>query len=311
MINAEFITNIIKRYFDEKVINIKEIIGKGFVNRTFLVQTDITTYIIRAREEDAVAEYHKEKWCMEQAILLNIPTPRVLIIDKFESISFIVTTYVEGINGLESSNADEIWYYIGYYAKKLHSLPVQGFGLKLLDKHNGVFIDDFNPTLNKQVDYNISQLTHDDFFLLYSVYDKSDTHDIVNIFEYIKQCNYKIGFNHGDLSRKNTIIDKNGVVTLIDYGCAIVHAVPYFDLTYIFGETVKGREPNESMIKSFIKGYGLSNSELEDMKKDIFAVMLLSVFDKTRWAMNHNDRDKEYYASVANKVLTQTLKFFK
>ncbi|NLV33985.1 MAG: hypothetical protein GXY21_05545 [Clostridiaceae bacterium] len=108
---------------------------------------------------------------------------------------------------------------------------------------------------------------------------------------------------------KNTLVSKNNIVPLIDYGCAVAHAVPFYDFTYIFGETVKGREPSDSMTQCYIDGYGITRGELNSMKKDIYSVMLLSAFNKVRWAFNHHDAEIKYYSSFANKVLTKTLGF--
>lgn len=49
----------------DEILIINEIIGKGFMNRTFLAGSVDSKYIIRAREEDTFSEYQKEKWCME------------------------------------------------------------------------------------------------------------------------------------------------------------------------------------------------------------------------------------------------------
>lgn len=310
MIDHNLIFKIIHNTLQEKPINIKEIIGKGFVNRTFFIETRETKYIVRAREENAISEYQKEKWCMNQAVLLGIPTPEVLYIGRYEDISYMIETFIEGDNGLDSNNPEEVWYYIGKYSKKLHSIPVLGFGLELTNPKLGEFTDTFSPTLTAQVDYNISQLTSTDSLYDLGVYEKDNVNELIKILEYIKLCNYSIGLNHSDLSRKNTIVN-NGNVALIDYGCAIAHAVPLYDFSYIFGETVKGSEPSSSMVQSFIDGYGLSISELDDMKKDIYAVMLLNALDKTRWAVDHKEKDTVSYATFANKVLSHTLKFFK
>lgn len=49
----------------DEILRINEIIGKDFMNRTFLAESVDSKYIIRAREEDTFSEYQKEKWCME------------------------------------------------------------------------------------------------------------------------------------------------------------------------------------------------------------------------------------------------------
>lgn len=309
MLDDNQLRTVIEPHLCGEILTITEIIGKGFMNRTFFMETTEARYIIRTRGEDVVKEYQKEKWCMEQAKALSIPTAEVVYIGKTESMSFMIETYIEGKNALDCDNPEEVWFYIGKYARKLHTLPVSGFGLELADGENGVFMNSFCQSIDEQVDYNLSMLTTDDYFLSYGVYTNEERKDIIRIFDYIKHRKYTIGFNHGDLSRKNMLVCKDGSFVLLDYGCAIAHAVPFYDLTYIFGETVKGREPSEGMIKSFAAGYGITIDELNTMKRDIYAVMLLNAFDKVRWAYDHNDKETEYYASFAKKVLAKTLEF--
>ena len=247
---------------------------------------------------------------MEQARKIQIPTSQVLFLGKYESFHYMAETYILGINGLDSNFSDEIWFQVGRLAKKFHSIPVSGFGLELSDEHRGIFRNPFQATLEEQVFYNSSCLKKDDILISLGAYEENNIPIIRSIFDYIIQSNYRIGLNHGDLSRKNTIIDNDMRVSLIDYGCAIAHIVPFYDFAYILGETVKGREPDISMLKHFANGYGISLKIIDDMKKDIFAVMLLTIFDKVRWCFAHNDKDAGYYAQFANKVLKETTQYF-
>jgi thiamine kinase-like enzyme len=198
---------------------------------------------------------------------------------------------------------------MGDYANKLNSLTVFGFGLDLQDEQNGYFADYLNPTVTHQIDYIISQLTSD-VFLSLGVYCKNKINYILEIFEYIKHCNYKIGFNHGDLSLRNTIISEDNTISLIDYGCSMAHIVPYYDFSYILGENIKGRDPNNEMIQSFINGYGISLHEFTKMKNDILAVMLFKTFDKLRWLIDNDHTEIQSVSLFAKKVLAQTHAYF-
>jgi aminoglycoside phosphotransferase (APT) family kinase protein len=311
MLNENLVSQITEECLHEKSMKVNEILGKGFMNRTFLVEASKTKVIIRAREDDhAFNEYQKEKWCMEQALWLGIPTPKVLQIGINDFVPFMIESYIDGINGLESDKPDNIWFKIGEYARKLHSIPVSGFGLEFTDERSGHFTDYFSPTLMQQIDYNISQLTSDDVFLSLGVYSKDEKNYILDIFEYIKHRNYTIGFNHGDLSLRNTIISEDNVISLIDYGCSIAHVVPYYDFSYILGENIKGRDPNNERIQSFLSGYGISFHEFSKIKIDILAVMLLNTFDKLRWAIDKKPTEIQSISAFAKKVVTQTHTYF-
>ncbi len=314
VLDEKTINRIAYDFFKQPTFNISEIVGKGIVNRTFLVETFEGKFIFRAREANATAEYRKEKWCLEQAHKLGVPSPQVIYIGVCEDVSYMIETCVDGINGFEGDKPEEAWFQIGSYAKKLHSIPVAGFGMELADEQNGVFTDGFSPTLERQIEYNISQLTPDDVFRSLGIYDESHLNDIVKVFEYVGWRGYRIGLNHGDLSLKNTMVDKNNNVSLIDYGCALAHVVPFYDFTYVLRDEFRANEANgttEGMIRSFMAGYGISPGEFNDMKKDIFAVMLLNAFDKARWAFDRRRESIKEYATFANKVLLNTLEFFR
>jgi hypothetical protein len=46
MLNEIFVSQIVKEFLQEESINVREIIGKGFMNRVFLLETLKTKVII-------------------------------------------------------------------------------------------------------------------------------------------------------------------------------------------------------------------------------------------------------------------------
>ena len=100
------------------------------------------------------------------------------------------------------------------------------------------------------------------------------------------------------------------IISLIDYGCSIVHIVPYYDFSYILGENVKGRDPNNEMIQNFINGYGIPLHEFEKMKKDIFDIMLFKAFDKLRSAIDKDNTEIQSVSAFAKKVLAEARALF-
>jgi predicted Ser/Thr protein kinase len=100
LLSEIIVSQIVKEILPEKSIKVTEIIGKGFMNRVFLVETSKTKVIVRAREENAAFnENIKEKWCMEQALKHGIPTPKVFQIGLYDSVPFMIETFIDGING--------------------------------------------------------------------------------------------------------------------------------------------------------------------------------------------------------------------
>lgn len=82
----------------------------------------------------------KEKWCIEQATKVGIPSPRVLSVGVDNETAYMIHSFVIGDNGVESSVSKlYAWRQLGEYANLISSIPVEGYGEKLLDPVQGVF----------------------------------------------------------------------------------------------------------------------------------------------------------------------------
>ena len=307
--DKEIATNIIVEFLDEPLKEVTQIIGQGSVNKVFKVKTNTNEVILRYRDElAALEEYKKEAWCINQAGKAGIPVAEVIKVGKFGEIPYIIQSYIIGNNGKnEMVDPMSKWGKLGEYLSVIHSIKIQGFGLNIIEYKSGIFGDSFSPTWIEHVNYNISSLTEDDKLIELNVFEKSQLDEIKNIFIELKRKEFKFGLNHGDVALRNTIISPKGKIYLIDWGCALVNVVPYYDLMLLLRGKMDGNSPSYDEIQAFLNGYGISKSDFEEMKPDLYSIMLLEAFDKLRWSMDRSTSNIEAFAKYAKSILRQKL----
>lgn len=290
-------TQIIKNYTNEKVISISPITNRGQVNQIYVIGTAKDKYVLRIDlDEDNTDRFRKEMWCAQAVRERGVISPEVFTIGLEGGHPYMVMSYVAGIDGNESTGKDTIWKTLGAYAKKIHSIPVEGYGEGM--SAPGVF----NDSWERYLDYNISSLTPNDKAIELGIITEKESEKIKEIFLNLKNINFKFGLTHYDLSLKNTIFTPDEEVCLIDWGSATVAPVPHTDIAEILDSSL-GENSREFGL--FLKGYGLSYQDFEKLKSEIAQLNLLIHMDKLRWAI---DRRKERIDHFSQEVKSKIAK---
>lgn len=291
--NEQHIKKIIEDWANEKVVNINPIKNRGQVNHIYLIETLKGKYIFRTDlTEDNTNRFQKEMWCSEVANKQGVLSPEVFAIGLENGHPYMVMSYVEGKNGDESTDEekDKIWNKLGKYARKIHSIPVNGYGEEMTSP--GIFKDSWS----RYLDYNISSLTPNDEVIKLGIITEKQSEKIKEIFLNIKNINFKFGLTHYDLSLKNTIQRLTAQVCLIDWGSANVAPVPHLDIAEILDSSL---DENSKQFALFLEGYGLTFQEYEKIKPEIAQLNLLIHMDKLRWAI---DRRKDKIIHFSQEV---------
>lgn len=259
-------------------------LGSGMCNDSYLIKSPDTKIVVRLskphREYKAFREYEKEMWCMSKARALGIPTPEVLHVMQWSDRACMIQSYVDGV----APGADEllrVWEVLGQYAKKIHSVRVSGWG-EHLKYEDGTF----GETWEEHLAYNIESLNEDDPLIEKGILAPIVSKEVKAFFQSLKQKKFEFGLCHGDISIRNTLVDANKTVYLLDWGCAKAEVIPHYEINEILGR----REPDASL-GAFLRGYGISQIEFKKMEDDLAILALLRDIDTLRWAM-----DKEYDA---------------
>ena len=292
----EMARGIASAYFLTRAVEIEPIIGKGFVNYIFLARGAEKSVIIRMSqaedEERGLAFYAKETWCLEQAARLGIPGPEVLEVGLWGTRPYMLQTVVPGVNGEECAcDKKHIWHELGRFARLIHSVTLDGFGETLEYFTKG------NPAAEwyKFIEYNLNSLTEEDELLRLGVYTRTQRDAVRRVFESLRERSFRFGLTHGDLSLKNTLVEADGQVHLLDWGSAEAHIVPHYEL---YGILIY-QEPDAATLQAFLTGYGMEEAEFARVLPELHSLILLKSFDLTRWAI---DRCPERIDSIAGRA---------
>jgi aminoglycoside phosphotransferase (APT) family kinase protein len=275
-------TQIVAETLERDVREIAPILGLGSVNKIFVAKTSAESIVVRLCQlEDAqraLAFYEKEAWCIGAAAGLGIPGPAVLAVGSWDGRPYILESLVPGING-EAWPADQlaIWRALGGYAKLIHSVRLDGFGETLAGFRAGHAQAEWE----KFVTYNLDSLTRDDALMQLGVYQPEQAGQIRGLFSALRDAPFVFGLNHNDLAPRNTVVDENGQVSLLDWGSAEAHIVPHYDFIALLRE----QDPTGSEMQAFRQGYGLAEAEFARLLPELRRLLLLKEFDLTRWAI--------------------------
>ena len=303
--DIESAAKIISGFLDEPPVKVTPLIGKGSVNKVFIVEAGNYKVVVRMSERgEALDEYEKEAWCIENAAARGVPGPSVLTVGRYKSNAYIVQSYIAGDEGRVSQVPKRaIWRELGKYARKIHAIEAVGFGLKLSDMMQG----DARKSWLRYLEYNIESLTEDDQLIKLNVLTKSQSKIIKAIFADLKGREFIFGLNHGDISLKNTVVDEHGIVNLLDWGSAEGNIVPHHDLIQMLKMKMLENAPNDEEIQAFLDGYGIAQSEFERMMPELESLLLLRAFDKLRWAVDWHVKELDGFISHARDAVKRCL----
>jgi len=303
--DIQLVSNVSSNFLKDAQIHVARIPGKGSVNKVFIVEAANTKLVVRMREQkESVKEYAKETWCVDQAAVRGVPVATVLDVGIIEDHAYIVQAYVAGDDGRDSQfPKGHIWRQLGRNARLIHSIEVAGFGLKLDDLIKG----DSRESWREYLNYNIKSLNENDELIKLKVVTRSQSRIIRAIFENLKTKAFNFGLNHGDFSLKNVIVDESGKVNLLDWGSAEASIVPHHDLIQMLKMKMLENDPDDADIQSFLDGYGISQSEFEQMRPALESLLLLRAFDKLRWAIDWSVEGLKNYVTHARQAVEKKL----
>jgi aminoglycoside phosphotransferase len=273
----------------EPVVEVTPVVGKGCVNKIFNVEVTTQKVVIRMSDRNgALDEYCKEKWCIEQAAALGIPVPSVISVGQCEENAYIVQSYIAGEDGIDSP-APKLgtWRELGKYARLIHSIGVHGFGLRMCDVMEG----DARKSWLQYLESNIECLTENDPLIKLKVLTQLQSKLIREVFAKLRVREFTFGLNHGDISLKNIIVDKQGRVHLLDWGSAEAGIVPHYDLIEMLMMNMMKGDPSDAELRAFLDGYGISPAEFKQMMPELESLVSLRSVCHLRGAIESNVED--------------------
>lgn len=271
----------------------------GSVNKVFRVDVKGKAYILRLSQDsnkNKVQEYEKERWCAEQAQTVGVRTPKVLEVGMFENTAFMIQSFVEGeLCTKETLDKMHIWKSLGRSLSKIHSVYTEGYGMDLIDPENNRFSESWE----KWLDHNIHTINPNDVLLTLG-YVSPDEHTAMKAcFESMKANEWRLGLFHGDVSLRNAILENDGQVSIIDWGCAGSKIVPYID----FAQIIKSERPTLEHFHAFLLAYGIETEMMPSVQQKINQIALYAATDTLRWAIDHKVVARNRYIASLRSAL--------
>jgi aminoglycoside phosphotransferase (APT) family kinase protein len=311
--SAELAAEVASLFLGERAQAVTPLVGKGDVNRIFIVRAGDTQVAVRLNDDEtAVQDYAKEQWCIEQAAAKGVPGPQVLAIGKRGATAYMLQTFVIGDHG-EDSQIDRttIWRELGKYARLIHSIAVIGFGENLVDARRGEFMapkhPNFDGTWSGFITYNVESLTESDELLKLGALTRPQSQSLRKQFEKLRDRTFRFGLNHGDLAVRNTVVGRVGQVSLLDWGSAEVHIVPHWDLIEILSCAAESHDPDRAGLQAFLDGYEMSWPEFIQMQPELAVLTALRACDKLRWAIDRHPPSIAAFTVRARQTVLQAL----
>lgn len=277
---------ILEVQLGKKVESVSEIVGLGSVNKVYYTKCKDGDFIVRINPDlGKKFEFFKEKWCIEKAKTLNIPSPKVVKVGIIHDLPYMVLDKIEGLNGSKCSREEKIiiWESLGRYARKLHAI-------KEIDKLE-IETDEFHSNWSSKLDYNISQLSPNDSLIKRQVLSKKEHENSIVILKKLKKLNFNHGLIHGDLCPRNVIF-KNNNIYLLDWGSSKIDIVPHSEL----GIVQTDNKLSDLEYTAFLSGLGLNKHYYEKIKMEISEINFLNNLDLYRWAQGSNFLEIDNYS---------------
>src|SRR5581483_10627212 len=148
-------------------LDVEELVGRGVVNRVFVVRTESDPVVVRIAADSLRAdEFEVEEWCLGRATEYGIPGPHVIARGNILGTTYLIESFIQGRCGIDEASVDT-WRLLAEYGEAVQAIPVTD------DAPQGLFSRfGRNPRVawDAHLAYNLDQLEENDPLLRLKVY---------------------------------------------------------------------------------------------------------------------------------------------
>lgn len=242
----------------------------GKTNFVFEIFTTKGNYIIRiATLATKINDYMKEQWATHKASQAGVPVPEILEVgNEIIDIPYMLQEKAEGTEAIHHPDRLKILYKLGKYARKIHSIPTEGFGSLFNWSKNKL---SKNKTWAEFLEGELKVAEGLKFLDKYELMNKKKIKKLNTEFEKIKRWRVTPTLNHCDLRLKNVIVNEAGEIkAVIDWENCSSNCAPYWDFSIALHDlSIDAKQ-------QFLEGYA---PDVEEFKNKAYSLTLFNIIN--------------------------------
>ena len=260
---------VVKHHFGTSFQKI-EFKPAGKTNFVFDIKTKDGSYIVRiATSRAKINNFMKEQWATHKALEAGIPVPEILEVgNEIIPFPYMLQQKVDGTEAIHHPDRLKILTKLGKYARKIHSIPTEGFGSVFNWSKNKL-------SKNKTwLEFLEQELRFQDglkFLYDNDILDKKKVNRLDKEFERIKKWKINPVLNHCDLRLKNVLVNEAGEIkAIIDWENCSSNCAPYWDFSIALHDlSIDAKQ-------SFLEGYEL---DFDDFNKKAYSLTAFNIIN--------------------------------
>lgn len=290
----------IDKYAEQANAIVEEIFGKncesinykttGLTNFVFEVKVPDGEFIIKiSASAEKIKDFTKEQWVIDRVRKEGVPVAEILKVgNDIIDTPYMVQKKLHGEVGLYHPEKKKILQKMGDYTRCVHSIATTAYG-KVFDWSDEEDCKNF--TWSEFLDNEIELNKRIKILEKNKMMPKDALGKLRDNLEIITEWNLPTVLNHGDMRRKNVIVDEKGNINaIIDWEEASSNIAPYWDLSIALHDlSIDDKQ-------FFLEGYGMKPKEYAEIYETIKSLNLINYAPVIAdFAKKKDKNNLEYY----------------
>lgn len=267
--NSEFARIVIKHLFGKKPrkVNYKPM---GRTNFVFEATVPEGEYIVRiSRSAAKFKNFTKEQWAVARVKEKGIPVAEIMEVgNDVIPLPYMVQKKLDGQEALYHPDKKKVLRQMGEYTSLINTINTNDYG-KVFDWSENKLSK--NATWHEFLENELELMNRLQILEKYKMMSKENLKKLKNHLEQIGDNHLQPVLNHGDMRRKNVMVnDKGYIIAIIDWEECCSNPAPYWELSIALHDlSVDDKQ-------FFLEGYGIPPKEYAKIVVAIKALNLIN-----------------------------------
>jgi aminoglycoside phosphotransferase (APT) family kinase protein len=242
----------------------------GQTNFVFEALTKEGAFIVRlSTAAEKIDDFKKEQWIIDKVRGVGIPVADIIEIgNDVTKYPYMIQKKVEGTEALYHHDKKKVLHQMGEFTAHIHTIKTNGFG-KCFDWSGDDHLK--NTTWREYIDKELKLEQRLKVFSQHKILSRKNINKLKSTLIELPGNKPQPRLNHGDLRRKNVIVnDKGDITAIIDWGEGCSNIAPVWDLSIALHDlSVDDKQ-------YFLEGYGISAKQYAAIADSIKALNILN-----------------------------------